>query len=238
MQELYQCFHASVARMTFLIHCLWFFLILGYPLQAAQDGKDAHSKQRNGNKSFLGYRLVDGARSILEVNADYYMQIFYKSAELTEIRVVPKYMYAVGPGIAFRNKEVLTKDEYSQLLRKIQCARSLGKMLMPGKIGVTSNNISIFLDRYEYGVVYYKSTTIIDDDGSQEKGYVGFRVIYYQKVSGMLSQKLLLDVSGMEYEYRIKISDRWYWTTEQEYRKHEVGEHIIIDSAAPIPRTI
>jgi hypothetical protein len=185
-------------------------------------------QQQHEERSFLAFPLIDANLNLFEIDNDFALQTIYDNKELSEIRVAPKYEYAKYPQGGYPDKKVLSKDKYAELLKEIEKIKPLGKLVRPGRAGVTMNSISTYLDQYENGLVYYAKTTL-----KKQKCYPAFRIIYYRKVSGKLVEKEMIDVSGIEYEYTIRIDERWYWTTEEEYRNHEVDENVSIESAAP-----
>jgi hypothetical protein len=186
---------------------------------------------------FATYPLINEVLRLYQVDQYFVLQVFYEDGKLSGIRVAPKYEYEGKPQWMIDKLDILTQEEYYKLLCNIQKEKPLGKLVQAGMLGTSSNNITEYLDRYEYGVCYFAET---DDNSDKEikKSYPGFRISYYRKVSGKLMDKLKQGDPGIEYEYRVNINGRWYWTTEDEYSKCRINNKVSIELAAPIPRGI
>ena len=65
------------------------------------------------------------------------------------------------------------------------------------------------------------------------RGYFGFRITYYRKISGRIEEKERDKVGREIFAYSIKINGKWYWTVKDEYEKYAENEYVTIQQAAP-----
>jgi hypothetical protein len=190
--------------------------------------------QQAREKSFASFPLIKDCLNLYKIDNDFAMHVIYEDQEISQVRVAPKYYLEKAFSIDDHHK-YLSEDKYHELLGEIQKEKSLGKLVQKGTAGVSSNDISDFIDQYECGLVRHYDSQLPNDNPKKglKKVYFGFRIIYYRMVSGTLEEKRK-NVFANEVKYEVKIDDHWYWITADEYRNIAIDNNITIKKAAPV----
>lgn len=188
-------------------------------------------QQERAEQKFLTFQVINPELNLYEIDDHFALQAIYINQELSEIRVLPKYEFEQSRQMEFPDLKWISQERYTELLKQIQDIKPLGKIVKPCDVGVSSNNVTSWDDQYEFGVIYYDTKRLPSDNLKKigKKGYLGFHITFFREVSGKLIEKEILNGNV----YMMKIDNKWYRTTENEYRNHKVGENVIVKSAAP-----
>lgn len=201
-------------------------IIFSMTMYAASSPEE--NQKRDERKIFIFHQLNRDLR-LYEIDKNFALQVDYDNKDISVIRVAPKYHFDEMLPIPDYPK-YLQAEQYDELLELIKNTKRLGERVQWGEMGICSNNICTSRERYEDGIIMRYEIP--------GRGYFGFRITYYRKISGRIDKKERDKVGKDLFAYSIKMNGKWYWTVKDEYEKCAENEYVTIQHAAPCENSL
>jgi hypothetical protein len=211
--------------------CLGFlFLPIGLPGKG-QCSTDIPKAEASLSKAFSP---LDSRLHLFAIEGEFVLQAGYAEDDgLSEVRVVPKsFFHGSHPEWTEPDSPlVLSLGTYEELLSRIRTIKPLGNLITRGEIGIMLNLRTSYLDQYENGIV---ERSMFRDFPEKPYDVASFRVAYFRKIAGKLEKMEGPGAQVGEQVYRIKVNDKWYWTTAKQFKSLKKGQEVSVQAAGPI----